>query len=109
MHRVFRRRMRTALQALRHWMPPEWVTWPEPSGGYLIWLRLRLPPGLPVDLGHVLAEHNVRAAPGEDFFPGEPSGPCLRLSISGLDEQAITVGIERLAAALESVRRWPTR
>ncbi|MCL6580063.1 MAG: PLP-dependent aminotransferase family protein [Firmicutes bacterium] len=107
MHRVFRRRMRTALQALRRWMSPEWVTWPEPSGGYLIWLRLRLPPGRPVELGRALAEHGVRAAPGEDFFPAEPSGPCLRLSISGLDEQAITVGIQRLAAALESVRRRP--
>lgn len=103
MHRVFRRRMRATLQALRRLVPPEWATWTEPSGGYLIWLKLR-PPGVSTaELGARLAAHGVRAALGQDFFASAPAAPYLRLSISRLDEAEVAVGIERLAAALASL------
>ena len=41
MHKVFRRRMEVAQAALRRHLPRELVTWTEPVGGYLVWVRFR--------------------------------------------------------------------
>ena len=100
MHRVYRRRMQTALRALRREVRPEWAEWREPNGGYLIWLKLAPVPGRTTGWEERLAAHGVKAAPGRPFFfSGSPSA-YLRLSISTLDEEEIVEGVRRLAGAL---------
>jgi len=99
-HRVFRKRMRTAIQALHRYIPPEWADWTEPSGGYLIWLKLRSVSSQLPDLEGLFAAHGVKVALGHDFFPSDTAATCLRLSISRLNEAEIVAGVERLAMAL---------
>lgn len=103
MHRVFRRRMGAALDALRAGIRPEWAEWTEPVGGYLIWLRLRPLPARSRDLARVLAEHGVEAALGQFFFHSRELRAHLRLSIATLSESEIARGVARLASALGEI------
>jgi DNA-binding transcriptional MocR family regulator len=103
MHRIFRKRMQTALQALRQHISPGWAEWTEPSGGYLIWLKLKPLPRRSIDWKALLASHGVSAADGSFFYFTETSDVCLRLSISALNEDEITDGIRRLSNALRQV------
>jgi len=102
MHRVFRKRMQAAIQALHQYIAPEWADWSEPSGGYLVWLKLK-PLTNPPDWESVLVAHGVQALPGNYFFFSETSENYLRLSISKLNEEEITEGIKRLANALQTI------
>ncbi len=100
MHRIFRKRMQTAIRALDRHIAPEWAEWTEPAGGFLIWLKLRPLAGPAPDWKELLAAHGVAAATGGSFFAGDAPDTYLRLSISPLNEEEITEGICRLAAAL---------
>lgn len=100
MHRVYRKRMQTALTAMERAMPKRNARWTRPSGGYILWVRLS---GLAMEendlVGH-LRKEGVMVLPGSTHFYGEAAGPCFRLSIAHLDEAAITEGIRRLGACL---------
>ncbi|MDT8903486.1 PLP-dependent aminotransferase family protein [Anaeroselena agilis] len=100
MHRAYRKRMQTAVRALSRHIDPAWAEWTEPSGGFLIWLKLKPAPHPPPDWKTLLAAHGVEATTGGSFFYGETPDTYLRLSISPLNEEEITEGVRRLAAAL---------
>ncbi len=100
MHRAYRKRMQVAVRALHKHILPEWAEWLEPSGGFLLWLRLKPSPRAAPDWETLLAAHGVEAKTGAGFFCGEPPDTYLRLSISTLNEEEIAEGIRRLAAAL---------
>jgi DNA-binding transcriptional MocR family regulator len=100
MHRVFRKRMQTAIRVLRERLEPEWARWAEPSGGYLLWLELSPALARTRALPDLLSAHGVRAAPGRHFFCSPRSKRYLRLSISTLSEEEIVEGVTRLCGAL---------
>ncbi len=102
MHRVFRKRMQTAIRVLHRDISTAWAEWEEPSGGYLIWLKLR-PTLAPVDWNNMLTRHYVKAVLGDRFFCSPQPHIYLRLSIAALNEDEITEGVKRLAAALREV------
>ncbi|MEX0975383.1 MAG: PLP-dependent aminotransferase family protein [Bacillota bacterium] len=103
MHRVYRKRMQALTEALRKCISKDWADWDEPAGGYLAWLRLN--PGLsrPGDWARHFASHGVRVALGSSFFAEANAGVQLRLSISRLDVNEISIGVERLASALRAL------
>lgn len=103
MHRVFRRRMQVLVCELRRRVRPEWASWIEPNGGYLVWLTLTQVRGRVADWPQVMLRHGVRVADGRDFFASEPGRVHLRLSIAGVDETEIAIGVRRLAAALSEI------
>jgi len=103
MHRTFRKRMETALTALRKTVSREWAEWREPAGGYLIWLQLKRTGRSPIDWPGFCARHRVYVSPGDYFFPDPRGRPCIRLSIATLNEEEITEGIRRLGNLLEEV------
>ncbi len=103
MHRVFRKRMRTALDALRTHVDPRWARWTEPRGGYLIWLSPRPVPDAGLDWCAHLASHGIEVAAGHFFYSSSPAHPHLRLSISTLNEEEIEAGVRRLAAGLREI------
>jgi len=90
-----------ALRALHERVDPAWATWEEPNGGYLLWLRLTGRNASKRDWPGLFAKHGVQVSFGDQYFAHGPQTPCLRLSIATLDEQEITRGVHRLAAALE--------
>jgi len=100
MHRIFKKRMLAAIEALQSHLPGELIHWREPSGGYLIWLRLR---GLKVsedELHAELRKQGVAASKGAQYFPKPPEDHYLRLSISKLEEEEIVEGVRRVGKAL---------
>lgn len=105
MHRIFKKRMLTAIEALHSRLPGEQVSWREPSGGYLVWLRLR---GLRVsedELHAELRKQGVTASRGSKYFPKPPKDLYLRLSISKLEEREIVEGVKRVGKALGKLYR----
>ncbi len=111
MHRVFRKRMRTALSSLHEHVPRHYARWEEPAGGYLIWMRLEQPSGKKSftypQWEELLSAGGVKFFMGKSCFIGEPTGIFLRISIATLDEHEIKEGITRLATVLESVHSQP--
>jgi len=103
-NRIYARRMRTALTSLRQNLP-QVVEWHEPSGGYLIWLRIpcerRHGEMLRHELRQSLDSHKVSVLYGDFLFPdGAPGDLHIRVSISMLDEAEILEGSRRLGHAV---------
>jgi len=102
MHRIFRKRMQTAFNALAHYMPQN-VSWTKPEGGYTIWLQLPREYQDKNQLLEVLNKHGVNASPGEYYFAKLHPKKYLRLSIATLDESEILEGIIRLGRAINEL------
>lgn len=104
MHRVFRKRMRAALSCLKENIPRAYATWEEPTGGYLIWMRLEQPTGKApltyLQWETVLTDAGLKFHMGNSCFSGKNSDIFIRISIATLDEDEIKEGIMRLSTAL---------
>jgi DNA-binding transcriptional MocR family regulator len=102
MHRIFRKRMQTAFNALSNHMPQN-VKWTKPEGGYTIWLELPAVYNDKNRLQGILSKHGVIASPGEYYFARLHPKKYLRLSIATLNENEITKGIKRLGQAIDEL------
>jgi DNA-binding transcriptional MocR family regulator len=102
-NRLFARRMRLAVEALRAHLPAERAAFDEPSGGYLIWIRLSGLARSEREIQDALRARGVAAAPGGLFFAKPPRERFIRLSISSLDEVEIEEGARRLGKALRAL------
>jgi DNA-binding transcriptional MocR family regulator len=103
MHRIFRRRMQTALKSLKTHLKDPRVSWSEPSGGYLIWLHLKGTPHEESQLLDIFVKNGVLISPGRYYFYNRQEGNYFRLSISTLDEREIQEGIKRLGTAIKQI------
>jgi GntR family transcriptional regulator/MocR family aminotransferase len=102
MHRIFRKRMLTAFNALAEYLPPD-VKWTRPDGGYTIWLELAKDYKDKDRLQDLLNRHGVSASAGEFYFAKLHPKKYLRLSIATLDEDEIRKGIKRLGLAISKL------
>ncbi len=102
MHRVFRKRMSTALEAVREHLPRAEVRWTEPSGGYLIWVSFNTLGGDEKRFQELCSEHGVAVSPGSYYFARAASQQHFRISISMLDEDQIRAGVARLGQAIRA-------
>jgi DNA-binding transcriptional MocR family regulator len=112
MHREYRKRMHTALTGLKEHLPGfDRVSWTEPAGGYLIWMKLQDTGMDRETLKQVFIRNGVTVMPGTSFYP-ESSLPSpdantphqyFRLSISTLNENEIREGIRRLAKTISKI------
>ncbi len=98
LHRIFRKRMETALRAMAEFMPPG-VCWTRPLGGYTIWVRI---PKKTTEEEFRRATYpcGVLASHGSYYFPRKKNSEFVRLSIASLNEEEIRNGISRLGKAL---------
>lgn len=71
-----------------------------PRGGLHLWLRLPDAVNLQ-QLARACEAESVLVAPGDEWFPAEPSGPYLRLNYSGPDPQRFGEGARVLGRALD--------
>ena len=103
MHRIYRKRMHTALKAMKSTLSPRQIEWTQPAGGYTIWVRLK---GLKMSedkiIGHIF-DHGVMTLPGSSHFYGPSDGVYFRLSIAHLDEPDIEEGIRRLGRGVDQL------
>jgi DNA-binding transcriptional MocR family regulator len=77
------------------------VSWQEPQGGYLIWLKLKIVPEQPLD-DH-FESFGVRVSLGKNYFYTKNDELYLRLSISALDQDHIEEGIKKLGMAIDNL------
>lgn len=97
--RAFRKRMKVALKALKTYMPADKVTWSEPLGGFLIWLKLSVK-DKNIDLEEHFRKYGVKITDGKSFFYKAPKDSYIRLSISKCNEDEIDEGVKRMAKAI---------
>jgi 2-aminoadipate transaminase len=78
------------------------VSWPEPRGGFFLWVTL--PQGADADalLPRALEEKVLYVA-GSAFFVADSEPNTLRLSFSAPSEERIEEGVRRLARAFRDV------
>ena len=102
-HTAYRRRMKTALRAMKAHFPGQGVRWTEPAGGYTLWVRL---PKVKLEesvFQEILKKHGVMVSPGSYYFIKQPADLQFRVSICNLKEPEIEEGILRLGSALHEV------
>jgi len=104
MNRIFRKRMQTAITAMQKYFPKEHVSWNEPAGGYLIWIKIKNIPKEEAELTKIFEENGVLVSPGRYYFPHPAKDICFRLSIARLDEQEISEGIKRMGRAIQKAK-----
>lgn len=113
MHRVFRKRMATALDTLDRLISKDWAQWDAPVGGYLIWMHLPDPPAkAPLSEARwisAFAGAGVLVRPGSCYFSAETRFNYIRLSIATVNETEITSGIQRLAGVLSDIHQRSAR
>ena len=100
---AYRARRDALLEALRAHLPRD-VIWRRPARGVSLWLELPDE----VDAVHVFEEaltRRVLVAPGRHFAADEASRSGLRLNFMFEPEDRLRLGAERLAGAIDAVRR----
>jgi GntR family transcriptional regulator/MocR family aminotransferase len=103
MHHVYKKRMEVVLNTLKKEITFRQVSWIEPIGGYLIWLKIT---GLNITenkLHTIFVKHRVLTSPGSLYFSKKPESHFIRISISELNEEDIIEGIKRLKSAFSEI------
>jgi len=102
-HKIFRKRMILAVQAMEQKIKNKNVTWIAPNGGFTIWVTLHnLKAGYDV-MNNVFLSNKLRVAMGKDFFPVPETNKHIRLAIASLNEKEIAEGMERLSSAIKQL------
>ncbi len=101
-HKVYRKRMYTALRVARENIPNDIVSYTKPLGGYTIWFELKHSKSEDEAIQHIY-RHGVAVSPGSFYFPDTTKNICFRVSIAHRDEHEIEKGIKRLGEALRSL------
>ncbi len=99
--REYRKRMKTALKALKEYLPSEVASWSEPLGGYTIWIKMSEAFN-ETSPEEYLLKFGVLVADGSRFYITQPKEKHFRLSISGCNESVIAEGVKRIGKALNN-------
>lgn len=103
LHRIFRKRMSTALKTMEECFPKN-VSWTHPTGGYTIWVKM--PKKMDERRLHELtSKFGVVVSPGNYYFPRSSLSAYIRVSIAQIDEDQIKDGLARLGQALSSLSK----
>ena len=103
LHRIFRKRMHTALTTMEKCFPRS-VSWTRPTGGYTIWIKM--PKKLDErQLQEYMLKQGVVVSPGSYYFPQAPLSQYIRISIASISEEDIKEGITRLGKALHGLSK----
>ncbi len=103
LHRIFRKRMHTALITMEECFPRT-IHWTHPAGGYTIWIEM--PKKLDEHRLHeYMLKHGVVVSPGSYYFSQAPLSQYIRISIASINEKEIKEGIGRLGKALRGLCR----
>lgn len=104
-HRVYRKRMQTALQACREFLPQELIQYTKPEGGYLFWFTLNTPEMDENEFIQKLFNAGVAVSPGSNFFPEKPDRVHFRMSIAHRKEDEIREGIKRIGMFVNAINQ----
>jgi len=103
MHRIYRKRMQTALKMLREHLANDTIHFTKPMGGFTIWFTLEQTGWREEQLIEHLASHGVQVSPGSNFYPNAHQDTCFRISIAQRDEEEIEAGLAKLCQVLNQL------
>lgn len=101
MMRIFRKRMRVAVQSVKKFIPPERIEWKEPSGGYMLWIKLLTE--YKEDIEKYFWTYGVMVHNGKYFFALPPEHNYIRICISQSNEAEIEEGIKKIGEAIRNL------
>lgn len=99
--RVARKRMKVAVNSIRKYISADKIEWTEPTGGYLIWVKLltrRME-----NIENHFSDYGVMVHNGKYFFTKEQPWNYIRICISQANESEIEEGIKKMAEAIEAI------
>ncbi len=99
--RVFRRRMKVAITAIKKYVPVEKIEWNEPNGGYMIWFKLLTKPIENIEFH--FAKYGVVVHNGAYFFTSKQAFNYIRICISQTNETEIEDGIKKIGKAVQAL------
>jgi DNA-binding transcriptional MocR family regulator len=100
--RVFRKRMKVAINSIKKYVPAERIEWTEPNGGYMIWLKLLTKPKENIEIH--FSDYGVMVHNGKYFFVKEQSYNYIRICISQSNESEIEEGIKKIGKAINALQ-----
>jgi 2-aminoadipate transaminase len=100
LRREFAYRVEVMHRCLQAKLSP-FLDYQKPRGGYFFWLELKDRDADATELLKVARKYGTGFRQGTRFSTEGQFGNCLRLSFAHYNENAISVGIDRLAAALK--------
>ncbi|MGD0755855.1 MAG: PLP-dependent aminotransferase family protein [Bacteroidales bacterium] len=99
--RVYRKRMNIAINSVKKYIPAEKVIWSEPTGGFLIWLKLL---SKPIDnIEEYFVRYGVKISDGRNYFRNIQTNNYIRICISKENESEIEEGIKRIGKAISEL------
>jgi 2-aminoadipate transaminase len=99
LNRIYRSRRDAMLDALRDEFPAE-ATWSRPKGGLFVWATLPEFIDTRELLVRAMERHSVAFVPGAGAFLDGRGRTAMRLNFSGVREEVIREGVERIGSAI---------
>ena len=99
--RVFRRRMKVAINSIKKYIDTDLIEWNEPTGGYMIWIKLLTKPIENIE--YHFRDYGVMIHNGKYFFMKDQPNNYIRICISQTNESEIEEGIKRIGEAIKAL------
>lgn len=97
--RIFKKRMKVAVNAMKKYIPAEKVAWTEPNGGYMIWVKLLTKPMENIELH--FSSYGVMVHNGKYFFAQQQPHNYIRICIAQVNEIEIEEGMRKIGEAIK--------
>lgn len=103
LHKVYKRRMHTAINAIKEFIPSEKFSHTKPFGGYTIWFEAKNKKIKEEELMSNIFKAGVSVSPGRIFYPEKHNAAAFRISIAKVDENEIVEGMKRIGNVLKKI------
>jgi DNA-binding transcriptional MocR family regulator len=102
-HRIYRKRIQTAMKAARIFLPESVCSYTKPFGGYVFWVTLNDRHISEDIVRQKLMKAGISVAYGSTFFTGKPEKASFRVSIAHCDETEIWEGMKKTGEAMNAM------
>jgi len=99
--KVFKKRMKVAVNSIRKYVPAEKIEWKEPYGGYMIWVKLLTKPIQNIE--NHFSDYGVMIHNGQYFFSKEQPFNYIRICIAQTNEKEIDEGFKKIGEAIKAL------
>ena len=103
LHKVYKKRMHTAINAAKEFIPSEKFTFTKPFGGYTLFIESKDSKFNEEEMVGNIVKAGVAVSPGKIFYPAKYNKASFRISIAKSDENEIMEGFKRIGKALNKL------
>lgn len=102
-HKIYRKRMNTALKTLREQIQNPYIKYTKPIGGYTIWFEINHSVISESELIQLIYDKGVEVTPGKHSYYSDSEKIHFRISIAHRTEDQIEQGIKQIALILNNL------